>query len=252
MLVRSQLEELARTLTNGNVGQTEKLYLQDIVLHSLYQNTANKLVFKGGTALQKLYNLDRFSEDLDFTMIQETNLDKVLGLAVEHLESLGAEIGRIEKTEKEGSFKTKLGVKGPLYTGKDLSLSFIRIEVNKKAKAKETSLKRYTPRFPDLSSFQLLILSQEEILAEKIRALVTRKKARDLYDIYHLLNKGIKIDKDLTQEKLDYYNLKFDREIIVEEAEKNRETWPDLRNLVFSPLPDFEVAIDLLKAELED
>jgi len=45
----------------------------------------------------------------------------------------------------------------------------------------------------------------EEILSEKVRALITRVKGRDLFDIYYLLSKDIKIDLRLVNKKLEYY-----------------------------------------------
>ncbi len=48
--------------------QTEKDYLQDLMLYSIYSFSTNEFVFKGGTAFSKFYYSDRFSEDLDFTM----------------------------------------------------------------------------------------------------------------------------------------------------------------------------------------
>ena len=48
--------------------QIEKDYLQDLILYNIYKTTKNAFVFKGGTALSKVYHTDRFSEDLDFTL----------------------------------------------------------------------------------------------------------------------------------------------------------------------------------------
>ena len=50
-------------------------------------------------------------------------------------------------------------------------------------------------------------LSQEEILAEKVRAIMTRRKGRDLYDLWYLLSKGTLVESDLVRKKLDYYKL---------------------------------------------
>lgn len=50
-------------------------------------------------------------------------------------------------------------------------------------------------------------LSKEEILAEKIRATMTREKGRDIYDLWFLLNIGIKIRDDLVLKKLGYYKI---------------------------------------------
>ena len=49
----------------------EKDYLQEIMLHDIYTNrkSTRTFAFKGGTALSKFYSSDRFSEDLDFTLV---------------------------------------------------------------------------------------------------------------------------------------------------------------------------------------
>ena len=53
-------------------------------------------------------------------------------------------------------------------------------------------------------------LSLDEILAEKIRAVLKRKKHRDLYDLWILQELGAEIDIELINKKLDYYNEKFE------------------------------------------
>jgi len=59
----------------------ENDYLQHIALTCIYSEFSNELVFKGGTALQKLYDLNRLSRDLDFNLIEgdeEAKLSKVV------------------------------------------------------------------------------------------------------------------------------------------------------------------------------
>ena len=64
-------------------------------------------------------------------------------------------------------------------------------------------------------------LSKDEIFAEKIRAILTRTKGRDLYDIWFLLNQGAKLDKNLVREKLKYYNLeKVEKKDILKKIER--------------------------------
>ncbi|PTD93891.1 hypothetical protein C9439_05370 [archaeon SCG-AAA382B04] len=252
MLTRSQLEDLAQTFTDGNIGHVETLYLQDIVLHAVYRNVVDELVFKGGTALLKLYNLDRFSEDLDFTATEQMDLKEIVKAAVQHLESFGVKVEKAETGTTKNSFNARIGIKGPLYTGDERSLNFVRIEVNKRTQAEKPIVKRYTPNFPDIPAFEILALREEEILAEKIRALATRTQPRDLYDIYHLLNKGVKTNKKLVEEKLKYYELEFDPEDLLKEAEKNRKNWKGLENLVYSRLPKFEKALELLVESISE
>ncbi len=57
----------------------EKDYFQDLLLYQLYKQT-NQLVFKGGTALYKFYQLPRFSEDLDFSALHGGEPKKRLNL----------------------------------------------------------------------------------------------------------------------------------------------------------------------------
>ena len=66
----------------------------------------------------------------------------------------------------------------------------------------------FSLKYPVLFTSFVHNLSKDEILAEKIRAVITRTKGRDLYDIWFLLNRGALMDKDLINKKLEYYDLK--------------------------------------------
>ncbi len=225
----------------------EKLYLQDIVLHSIYRQVVDELVLKGATALHKLYNLDRFSEDLDFTAAKEVDLGSLLESAERHLRSFGALVEKVEREEDADSFRARLGVRGPLYAGSELSLSFLRIEVSKRADVERPVVKRYTPNFPDIPAFEVLALTEEEILAEKIRALWTRTQARDLYDAYHLLHRGTRIDEKLVERKLSHCGLRYDPAELLERAGRVRKSWAGLGRLVYSRLPEFDHALEALR-----
>jgi len=63
--------------------------------------------------------------------------------------------------------------------------------------------------YPILFTSYVHHLSQDEIFAEKIRALLTRSKGRDLYDLWFLLSQGAELDKKLVKEKLKYYGLQY-------------------------------------------
>lgn len=252
MLSERQIEEVSRTLTEGNRGHAEKLYLQDIMLSTISREVVDELVFKGGTALLKFYQLDRFSEDLDFTKNGEIDLEKLMGKVERDLENFGAEVQEKKIEESERSFKARLGIKGPLYSGERRSLSFIRIEINKKSSVEKVDTQRYTPRFQNITAFELPVLTQDEILAEKIRAIRTREKSRDLYDIYHLLQKGVEIDVDLVNIKLDYYDLSHDIESTLESARELEKNWETVSTLAYSKPPEFSEALETLEKGLSD
>lgn len=72
MLSRAELEKFMSVL-GFNIWQVERDYLQHLFLMLLSRHAGNELVFKGGTSLQKVYGLNRFSIDIDFT--QNSDLD---------------------------------------------------------------------------------------------------------------------------------------------------------------------------------
>ena len=50
-------------------------------------------------------------------------------------------------------------------------------------------------------------LAAEEILAEKVRAILTRQQGRDIYDLWYLLSQNTQLDTHLVKEKLNYYQI---------------------------------------------
>jgi len=89
--------------------------------------------------------------------------------------------------------------------------------------------------FSDVPLFTLVVLDEMEILTEKIRALANRTESRDLYDIWVLLSKGVKIDKKLLLEKLKEENSSLSNLKIPPKQEYELS----LKNLVVN-LPEYE------------
>jgi predicted nucleotidyltransferase component of viral defense system len=58
--------------------------------------------------------------------------------------------------------------------------------------------------------FFVIVMNKDEILAEKVRTVITRNRARDIYDLWFLLQGGAGIDLKLINAKLSYYNKKFE------------------------------------------
>ena len=70
VVIGTNEEDLLRIarLNSLRAFQQEKHYIQTIALRSIYAST-NDLAFKGGTCLWFFHGLNRFSEDLDFTLV---------------------------------------------------------------------------------------------------------------------------------------------------------------------------------------
>jgi predicted nucleotidyltransferase component of viral defense system len=98
--------------------------------------------------------------------------------------------------------------------------------------------------------FEVLVMDANEIAAEKMRALMTRVSARDLYDLVFLARFGAKFDRKLIEKKLGYYGLGYDRAKIIRSARKEKGIWlSELQSLVKN-VPDFGDYIGELEKQL--
>lgn len=83
--LKNKVIELKANDTEDSVIRvTLKETLQNHIIHAIYGSDKFKeLIFVGGTALRKLYNLNKMSEDLDFESEAKVNL-KELGVFIEN------------------------------------------------------------------------------------------------------------------------------------------------------------------------
>ena len=203
MITRDQIYSLARK-NKLNETVVFREYLQLIFLNELYsQNQSENIFFKGGTALHLIYKAPRFSEDLDFTV--ELREEEFLNF----IQKLFAGLSKKETV----TFKEKKTI-----TGKRFLLiasasvlpykTFINLDFSFREKVLDPQKSIIDTDFPIIFSSYIYHLSKEEIFAEKIRALLTRARGRDLYDLWYLATKGAFSKKELIKEKLKYYHLK--------------------------------------------
>ena len=102
------IEELneVKAKKKTNLYYEEKEYLQYIFLNAL-SGFADKFTFKGGTCLRICYNLERASEDLDFSA--KLGLKEVKGIVNECLKSFDL-LGINYKIYSEKEFKGNLRI----------------------------------------------------------------------------------------------------------------------------------------------
>ena len=221
MLSRNELDRYGPP--GFHLAQKEKDYVQHWILAFLSQS-GFRGVFKGGTCLQKAFNLPRYSEDLDFTLNDAEEPD---GEAVSAYLSSAGFSGLLWKHEsKDASASAKLRFRGPLYNGSALSEGTVSLEFSKR---EETLLDAHpvmiTPPYPDLLPYQLRVMDKSEMAAEKIRAIITRNSARDLFDLYFLLHQKAVIRTEIVERKLGYYGLKFNRSGFEVKVKKLKRIW---------------------------
>ncbi|MFO7618223.1 MAG: nucleotidyl transferase AbiEii/AbiGii toxin family protein [Thermoplasmata archaeon] len=243
MIGMQELRRVARTKGITNMSYAEKDYFQEILLLGISRE-APELAFKGGTSLYKLHGLDRFSEDLDFTgEVSEKQIKAIAG----YLEDFGYPTKTMRNKPKAGLLLT-FASEGFLYQGTPESMARVQMDISPGELMLEPEWKQIFPLYPDIPSFRVKAMSLQEVLAEKLRAMTVRKKARDAYDIWFMLNRGVEFDKKLTQKKLDMYELKFGKKLLEETLADVKASWGrELRALMAAP-PDFErVKAEIMK-----
>ncbi len=146
----------------------EIAYAQDIFVEELY-NSFPRAIIHGGTAIWRCYNGNRFSEDIDVYIIKN---NKKIDSFFNSLKKKGFKI--IKKRIKENS----------VYSEITINNTFIKFEAT--FQTKKPLLKRYETS--ESFFINVYTLSPEDLVTEKVNTYLKRKKIRDLYDIYFLLN----------------------------------------------------------------
>lgn len=200
MIERDRLRELHGVDLPLHV--LEQDYVQALFLTELYREV-DDLVFKGGTFLKHAHGLDRFSEDLDFTAHGATSVPAQLEGAAERLVRYGlqSELDRME--EQSDGVVGRLRYRGPLYDGTDRSRGSVELDVSTREDVVRSPewLRLFFP-YPEARAVTARCLAIEEALAEKLRALSTRSRGRDLYDVWFLCRQGVSIEPELFERKM--------------------------------------------------
>lgn len=167
-------------------------YLQHLFLSYFYKKEdSEKILFKGGTALKFIYSSPRFSEDLDFSA-QKLSFKKIEEILLGTLTDIEKENVKVQINEAKTTSGGYLAIYWGRVFNQDIKIQ-LEISFRKKTIKKEATL--ITQEF--LPSYSLLHLSERELVAEKIKALLERTKARDWYDFYFILRKGLEIDFEI-------------------------------------------------------
>lgn len=242
MLTRQQIQRLAQRHAIGLHAQ-ERDYLQHLILSLLYSRPQS-LVFKGGTALRLAYRGNRYSEDLDFNApgYDAAAVEAEWQSVVAGLAAYGVEAELRNAWQGEVGYSVDLSYRGPLYDGRDRTKGKVRLDVNLRAESVDSQTVLLTSEYDDIRPFALTVISREHLMAEKIRALVVRGKARDLYDLWLLVNQGVEAPESLIQTKLDSYGLHWGKEAWRAAVARVEASWErDLRPLL-PQFVDFAVA----------
>jgi predicted nucleotidyltransferase component of viral defense system len=189
MLSKGELQRLANRQKVA-LGILEKDYILTEGLKALSQVPIlnENFVFKGGTALRKVYFSHwRYSEDLDFTVkcaMSKEELRQTLDTwyrEVEDESQIRLITKQLHKTDGYARIRTQF--LGPLsYPG----MIYMDLSFDEPLCLEPEYRRVLTEPFTD-EHRKVLVYPLEELLAEKIRSLLERGKSRDYYDVWRLL-----------------------------------------------------------------
>ena len=224
-------------------------YLQIVFLRELYYYPESQnIYFKGGTSIHLFLGSFRFSEDLDFT--STIQIRHLLGLLTKIEKNMQLDIAGIKLNkvnQKNNSLTARLN-----YYVKEINFPItIKLEFSLREKPLTKKITILETDYPVVPYPLVVHLFWEEILAEKIRALLTRAKGRDLFDLWFLLSKNVKIDEGMVNKKMKFYNKKFSYDKLIKKIERfdEKEISVDLNR--FLPTTHRQFVKDLKNLTLE-
>jgi predicted nucleotidyltransferase component of viral defense system len=188
-------------------------YMQHLFLSYFYkQPQAQHIYFKGGTAMRIVYRSPRFSEDLDFgsTLHDVGEIESAVLHTLESVEREGIGSRIVSSNKTSGGYLASIDF--------DLSGRIVRLRIEASFRERrlvgdmEQIANDFTP------PYLINVLTKDQLVGGKIAALLDRKKPRDFYDLYYLLQNGyITIEqKRLLREVLPIIkstNINFSREL---------------------------------------
>lgn len=196
MIEKRQVQKLTQ-LWQTTVDNVAREYFQQLFLSRFYQEKgSDNLLFKGGTALRIIWQSPRFSEDLDFTGINITlkGIETLVEGALAKIEMEGIQIEIIESKSTSGGYLAIFQFETNEYKS--------RIQVEVSLRDGKKGLGTAVLIQSDLvMPYTLIHLKEEILVAEKIRACLTRGKARDFYDLYFILRSRMAFKEEFIRDK---------------------------------------------------
>ena len=197
---------------------------QEIALLGLYRGGFfQKAVFYGGTALRIIHGLDRFSEDLDFSLLKKDptfDIEVYFPYVIDEFEALGIKMTLRKKSKSQESDIESAFLKNDtsihtldieiddlsnilngVHSGKKLKIKF-EVDTNPPLKFQTTA---HTLLLP--TTFNVIAMTLPNLYAGKLHALLfrnwkTRVKGRDWYDFEWYVKRGIKVNLEHLQERM--------------------------------------------------
>ena len=115
---------------------------------------------------------------------------------------------------------------------------------------RQPELRYLLPIYPDITTFSIPVMSLEEIVAEKIAAMIERNKMRDVYDVYFLVAiKNVQYNEKMVIEKMLRRCEVFQKIDLIKKLGEvqNKMKWKSELAYIVNPLPDNLEVISMLE-----
>ena len=242
-LITSDLKN--RGLSESVIRLGLKEYLQDIILFAIYNDQDLKnLIFYGGTCLRKLYQLNRFSEDLDFESSKPIDLKLAAAKVIHHFKE--DKFSGVSVSVQKSKDTSRVIFKFPILNTLGLSpleeeRLHVKVEINDQPTGKYST--ELVPYVKDHYSMLIKHYDLPTLMAGKMVACLTRVfekgktgveiKGRDYYDLVWYLQKQVTPNIKKLKDADKKYTLEKAWELLDQKAEliSSRDLLVDLEPL---------------------
>jgi len=244
--------QVQRLALKNNVSPViiEKDYFIELVLFYFSKDSSlcENFVFRGGTALKKVYFPEyRFSEDLDFVIDSKKKINVYQDIIIQILQKISSDYPI--KIDKHSMFERD---RLQLFIIYDIipdikGIKELKVDILQDYYIPKHERKRLLLSYPEFENKNSILKTYvlESVLCDKIgRILDVDNEPRDLYDLWYLL----KLNLDINTVRKEFKN-KYGYEIIIpnllREIVKDdyRQNWGNRLIYQIFDLPDFDIVI---------
>jgi len=189
MIPRRYIDEWTEYAKWNENSQVEQDLIITRALIAIYNDDflKEKLAFRGGTALHKLFLTPpaRYSEDIDLVQIKAAPIGEILDHLRKSLSFISAEKVTVDRAISMTAMNYRY-----LADGAPPQRMKLKIEINCREHLAVYDLKEVNVEIRNTwfsGSTSVITYEPEELLGTKLRALYQRSKGRDLFDLWHAL-----------------------------------------------------------------
>ncbi len=161
------------------------------ILKDIYTDATISTIlgFKGGTAAAFFYNLNRFSVDLDFDLLDSDKEDYVF----DRVKAIIEDHGKLKEARKK-RFNLLYILS---YDDKDINAQNIKVEINRREFGSKYSVESFL-------GISMQVMVKEDMAAHKLCAMYERigKTNRDIFDVQFFLSHDWPVNKKIVEDRM--------------------------------------------------